>query len=289
MNLKIVGFFVLSLAVSVIAQAYVPSSKMILSRMVRQNMPKKGVGGLVIDQDVSLGTLLLHEHWIIENAETMKVTVTNAATTTPPFRLDILYRDGKRSLYDAQGQVKTASESSEFVEPYLYFRTSASLIANLQRAKILPPDFSKQMRPPVTDLETYKYTPEPYIQLERVGGLPAYALGAKATESKATAGLWIEQDEFTLRRLRWPSQAEMEITKSASYPAVGLKLPTERIIRWGDNVATLHVVSVKPLKEASTYLSTTGFVAAASEKVASQIPENTPQNDRLKEFYSRFR
>lgn len=270
---------------SVPAFALIPTSKTILSRATHQ----RGKGAYVVEQDVTIKTegepITLREKWTVVNAEVMRLSVSRKGATD--VRLESVYRSGKKTLVDTQGTPKVTPESSEFIEPYFYFRTSGSFQLALVRANILPKDFGREQRKIVptnandkSESATLMSINEPYVRLSRSGGVVDYALG-KVVDGENGTGVWIEQDLFNLRRIKFPSQAEVEAERYLTY-AEKFKFPKERTVKWGNYTANIRVVSVRPAtdQEAAKNLS-----LASGEETASRVPEIAG----LKEFYSRFR
>lgn len=269
-----------------VSQAFIPTSKTILSRATHQH----GKGAYIVEQDVTFRTegepIVVREKWTIVNAEVMRLSVSRKGGSD--IRFEAVYRSGKRTAVDTQGSPKSSANSSEFTEPYFYFRTPGSLQLALIRAKVLPADFGRQDRKLVpqnpkdkTDTAVLMSINEPYVRLSRTGGVVNYALGKAVEGEQGGPGAWFEQDAFTLRRIKFPSLAEVEAEHYLGY-ANQLRFPKERTFKWGTNIVSARVVSVRQAtdQEAAKNLS-----LAASEESALRIPEVAA----LKEFYSRFR
>ena len=101
--MKLFVFALTSLA-ALAANAYVPTSRTIVGRLVRND----GKGIYAIEQDVNFRTVgegvTLRERWVVENGETMRLTVITPTANAPqPVRIDFLYKDGRRMAPDFKG------------------------------------------------------------------------------------------------------------------------------------------------------------------------------------------
>lgn len=292
MQLNKFVFVFLILATSLIdslAYALIPTSKTILGRTTRQH----GKGAYIVEQDVTIKAegepITLRERWTIINAETMKVSVSRKVADD--VKLDLTYRGGKRTFTDAQGTTKSIATSSEFIEPYFYFRTLASFQAALIKSKIVPADFGQQPRKILpanpkdrSDSAVLVSVNEPYVRLSRTGGVVAYELG-KVTDSPAgNPGAWIESESFLLRKIKFPTLSEVQADQYQTF-ANQLRFPRERTIKWTSQsthyTATARVISIR----AATDSEATKNLSASAQDSISKVPEIPG----LKEFYSRFR
>src|SRR6476646_6697962 len=103
---------------SSISQAFIPTSKTILSRATHQH----GKGSYVVEQDVTLKAegepIVLREKWTIVNAEVMRLSVLRKGGAD--IRLECVYRAGKKTSVDSTGSPHVSANSPEFIEPYFY-------------------------------------------------------------------------------------------------------------------------------------------------------------------------
>lgn len=280
--------FVAVAIISCAGLAAIPSSKTIAARVARNN----GKGIYAIEQDVQFRTgtetSTVRERWIVENGETMRLWV--SSTSGAPARFDAVYRDGKRTAPDFSGGIHTSPISTEFTERYSHVRTSSDFLRTLVRASVLPQSFLKE-RPRFTLAREESSTKaelagEPLVRLGRSGGDVTYIFGEPtAVESnKNLPGVWIEQDAFVLRRIRFPSQAEMTADQYG-LQAGSIRFPNQRIVTWNDHTAVIRLISVKSVdaKTAASVLNPASITAP--EAKAAKLPDQV----QVKEFYSRFR
>ena len=271
------------------AGAYIPQSQSIVGRVAHNH----GKGGYIIEQEVQFRTssdpLVLRERWLVENGERMRLSVSapaaSAAKPSEPIRYEALYHDGKRLLTDVAGGtvIKASPVSPEFIEGFFHDRTSKSFINALIRSRIVPPSFVHE-RPRVTKIEQIRHFPEPQVRLGRTAGVIAWIFGEPSpVEGKANPEAWIEQDSFVLRRLRFPSDAEIAADRISAYPN-GLKFPRERTVTWDNNSVTIRVVSIKAAANAQLNKALEPNAFASASK-----PARLPDVAQVREFYSRFR
>jgi len=283
--MKLFVFALTSLA-TLAANAYVPSSRTIVGRVVRND----GKGIYAIEQDVNFRTVgegvTLRERWVVENGETMRLTVVTPSANAPqPVRIDFLYKDGRRMAPDFKGSVKTTGLPHEAIEPLFHARSSKGFFDAMSRAGLVPKEFPVAKAPFNINAKTQPPpTPEPWVRLGRTAGVVAYVFGepTPADSTKALPGVWIEQDAFLLRKLRFPSEAE--VTADRHSMQAGLHFPRTRVVTWGQNTAEIRVVSVKPLtaSQAASYLNPASF---QNDVKSARLPID----EQVKEFYSRFR
>lgn len=267
------------------AEAYIPSSRVISGRLAKNN----GKGAYVIEQEVQFRSLAepltLRERWIVENGEAMRLYVSTPKAATTPAKFDILYRDGKRTAPDLQGSLKTTHVGPEFIESFQHFRSGRGFLESLVRARILPGSFLRD-RPRITSEKNIKYQPEALVRLGRTGGVVTWVFGepTPVDSAKLSPEAWIEQDDFLLRKLRFPSQAEVTAENFEIAPG-NLRFPRERTVAWGENTVAIRLISLKPLATASANQLLAPSALTPADAKGARLPE-LPQ---VKEFYSRFR
>lgn len=267
------------------ADAYIPKRQSIASRVARGH----GKGAYVIEQDVQFRTgaepLILRERWTIENGERMRLSVTapQAAKGAEPIRFEVLYRDNKRLVTDIGTGVKTVPLAAEFLEGFFHERTGKVFLASLVRARIVPGSVMQEP-PKLQKIEQIKHNPDPNVRLGRTAGVVAWIFGEPSpVEGKLNAQAWVEQDAFNIRRIRFPSEAEVAADRISAY-SNGLRFPRERTVTWGNNQVTIRVVSVRAAVTANIARTLEPSVFTSSAK-----PGRLPELAQVREFYTRFR
>lgn len=272
------------LLIGQLASAYILPTRTILQKTTEH----AGSGIYAIEQEVQFSNgdenLLLKETWLIDG-EKMRLTVTGGKDLQNSFRIQFIYASGHRHSL-VNNQKKSERISDDFMEKYLNFRNPDALANSLVHLKILPPAALSKKAPGKTAAE-FKYEPESWVRLSRTGGVVNYAFGVATPVDQELnyPGLWIEQDEFVLRKIRLPNQAEMS-AQSYSQFARGLQYPRQRTIRWGNNSVNIRLISASARPAASANL-----LAPASLDTNTVVDglQSVPARNTVMEFYSRFR
>lgn len=268
----------------IFSSAYMMPTKIILQKTVGN----AGSGTYSIEQEVQFtsGTesVALKETWLIENDRTMRLLVTGTKELQAQIRMQFVFSGGQRfELVGGNRQSKKVSE--DFLEKYLNFRSLDQFAKTLAHLKLIPSNALVKKGHERTSAD-FKYTPESFVRYSRTSGSVAYAFGEPTPSDKESSnpGVWIEQDQFVVRKVRLPSQAEMSADNYAQF-ARGLNYPRQRTIRWDNNAATIRLLSVsaKPSNSAA-------FQASALDTATKLDGLNTLQSkEAILEFYSRFR
>jgi hypothetical protein len=265
------------------AFAYVPPTRMILQRTAENN----GSGTYAIEQEVQFtnaqDSFFVKETWLVENDHSMRLTVSGTKDLKDQLKMQYVYAGGLRWNLGAGRESRRVGE--DFLEKYFHFRSTDHLAMALIQAKILPPNaLAKKAMPKAVD--GFKYEPEDFVRLSRTGGVSNYAYGVpSAVDSTPNPGIWIEQDQFLIRKLRLPSQVEVTAENFNPY-ARGLNFPKVRTVRWGQNTVTIRLIGIsarpgtKPNQFQATSLDT---------PIKLDALNGLPAKDVVLDFYSRFR
>jgi hypothetical protein len=274
----------LSLCFPLVARAYILPAKVILQKTVEN----AGSGTYAVDQEVQFtnGTesISLKESWLIENDRTMRLTVTGTKDLQSQIRMQFIYTGGQRfELAGGSRQSKKVSE--DFLEKYLNFRSVDQFANSLVQLKLVPSNVLARKAAEKNSAD-FKYTPESFVRYSRTGGNIAYAFGepTPADKESANPGLWIEQDQFVVRKIKLPSQAEMSADNYSQF-AKGLNYPRQRTIRWGSNTASVRVISI------SARTSNNALFQASALDVPIKLDglNGLQSKETILDFYSRFR
>jgi hypothetical protein len=263
--------------------AYIPPTRMILQRTSENS----GSGTYAIEQEVQFSngqdSIFLKENWLVENDQAMKLTVTGTKDLKDQIKMQYVYAGGLRWNLGAGRESRRMTE--DFIEKYFHFRTTDHLATALMQIKVLPPgSLAKKSLPKTVD--GFKYEPEDFVRLSRTGGVVNYAYGQPSpVDSAANPGIWIEQDQFLIRKLRLPSQVEVTADNYNPY-ARSLNFPKTRTVRWGQNTVTIRLIgiSAKPGNVASQFQP-----SSLDSPIKLSGLENQPAKDVVLDFYSRFR
>lgn len=217
--------------------------------IIEKAVEAAGTGPLIVEQDVVLGegsqTITLKETWSIEGDDKMKVVVTSPQVKGAVFAA--VYRGGQRQIAQG-GQVSSGPGPTEPIEALHHFRSSQRMGALLIRMNLIP-ESAMTYRPTGVKSTQFVYKEEPFVRLARTNGIVAYALGSPSIgEEELSPGLWIEQDVFVVRKVRFPSGA---VVTADQYSIIGknTQFPKQREVRWNSNKALIQFknAQAKPL------------------------------------------
>jgi hypothetical protein len=265
------------------AFAYIPPARMILQRTAENS----GSGVYTIEQEVQFtngqDALFLKETWQVENDRVLKVTVSGTKDLKDQIKMQFLYNGGQRWTLNNGRTSQRISE--DFFEKYFHFRTADYFGNALIQAHILPPG-ALAKKPLPKNVENMKYEPESFVRLSRTGTVVNYAFGTPSPEEGAlNPGIWIEQDQFLVRKLRLPSQVEVTADNYNPY-ARGLNFPKTRVVRWGQNSVTMRLIGITAHKGPA---GNTFQAGALDTNLKLDGLAGQPAKDVVLEFYSRFR
>lgn len=283
MKKSIFGFALL--LIPLMSHGYIMPTRTILQK----TSENAGSGLYAIEQEVQFtngdDSLTVKETWLIENDRSMRLTVSGGKDLQNSFSLQFVYNGGQR-WSQSGGSRKSEKIPDEFLEKFLHFRSPEIFANHLAQLKIVPAN-SYQKRPLARSGTEVRYEPESWVRYSRTGGVVNYALGiATPTENDLNyPGLWIEQDQFIIRKLRLPSQVEMSANNYNQFSR-GLSFPRARTIRWGNHTVTIRTLSVSARPAAASNL----LQPASLDKASNWDGLGAlPAKDVVTEFYTRFR
>lgn len=269
---------------SSIASAWILPAKTIVQKTVENH----GQAPYIIEQIVSLQTgdqtIQLKETWNIEDGQTMLLKVQSLKDSPTVVSLQFLYRDGQRIQLQPNGKTTKAIEP-EFLELPFHVRTSESFAYFLKQIQVAP-DGILNNKPLPAKVADIKHTTEPFLRYSRSGGVVNYAFGEATAPDAETSkpGVWIEQDAFVIRKIRFPSGHSVTATDYQSY-AKGLLFPKKREVEWQDKKASIQVLSVETRKPAASLFKTSSLEITNDFNALNQQPVTSLVAD----FYTRFR
>lgn len=258
--------------------AHLPKTIFILGRVAQNN----GKGSYQIEQEVQFQTLgdpvVVKETWLIDSEGSMKLTVAGTKELKDTFKLQFVYGGGTRS-WQSGTQKNSKRLTEEFFERYFHVRSAESFANQMIQMKLITPAvFQKKVLKNVKDVDI---SSEPFVRLARSGGAVNYAFGplSAAEGSAQSPGLWIEQDQFVLRKIRFNSGAELSAERYSSYSR-GLDYPRKRVLQWENQTVNIQTLSVSPR-------SGGGFGNLEPSRMDGL--ENLSAKNMITEFYNRFR
>ncbi len=272
-NLILVFFTSLSLA-------YIIPTKVILQKTVDNH----GSGVYSIEQEVVFSingeNIPIKETWLIENDRTMRLT---AKGLQDQLNIQFIY-NGNTKYFLANQKMQT-SVPDELIEKIFQFRNYDSMAQYLFQKKIIP-QINLNANNTTLSGKSTEYIAEDYIRLTRMAGLVCYAIGARPeTPEQKNSGIWIEQDQFIIRKFRWPSGTEVMGNNYTEY-GKRFHFPKERILSWNGKQVTIKVINVNVRSGSYAQMFQVGSLDV---KTNLELLKDKPEYEVIKEFYSRFR
>lgn len=268
------------------AQAYIPPTRMILQRVVDNS----GSGTYVLEQEIQfmngLEPIHLKETWVIENERTMKLTVSGTKEYKDTVKLQFMYVGGQKWQLKNKSR-ENSKVPDEFFERYFHFRSLENMGQWLQGQGLIPSQALNIKHLNAKKVEDFKYDPENFVRLSRTDGVVTYAFGTPTPpqQKDPNPGLWIEQDQFLIRKFRWSTQAEISAENYGNFPR-NLSFPRTRYVRW-DN----HSVSIRLIQLSARPNVSGNFFQPSNLDINNTLEglSTTQIKGLVEEFYSRFR
>lgn len=282
---KIILPLLVILAAPLFASAYIMPTRTILQK----TSENAGSGIYAIEQELQFSngddTVTVKETWLIDSDRTMRLTVTGGKDLQNSFRLQFIY-NGNLKWSMVNNTRKNEKVPDDFLEKYLNFRNPEIFANTLAQNKIVP-NSAYAKKPLARAGNDIKYDPESWVRLSRTGGVVNYALGVPSPvdQEAGSPGIWIEQDQFVVRKLRLPSQVEMSANNYNQF-AKGLSYPRSRTVRWGNNTVTIRLISAAARPQAAVALFQP---ASLDNNLKWDGIESLPAKEVITEFYTRFR
>jgi hypothetical protein len=258
--------------------------------ILQKTAENSGNGIYAIEQEVQFtvgeSVLTVKENWLIENDRTMRLVVTGTKELQG-LRMQFIYGGGQKWFMQGSSR-KNEAIPGEFLEKFFNFRSSEIFANSLVNSKIIPSGaFNKKTLARVAPGGDFKHEPEAWVRYSRTGNVVNYAFGSPtpAEQQSNNPGLWIEQDQFVIRKLRLPSGVEVTADNYSQF-AKGLSYPRQRTIRWGNQTANIRLISA-----ATRPVSTVSMLQPSSIDASLKLEslEGKAAKGAIVEFYSRFR
>lgn len=274
----------LTLAWTVSAMAYIPEYSMIASRAADTH----GKGTYQIEQDVTIRkeaeAFTVRETWLVSGENALRVTIEGRGPLKGLVSGTILYGGSTRAFFDGGG-VKTQKLGDEWLEPLFHFRNSRYLRSRLVNLKVAPQESLRDRPPLPSDVEgkEIKYEPPSFVRLSRVGGSIAWAIGLDPALGDSPT-LWLEQDQFFLRKYKSLSQVILNAGDYAKFDD-GLFYPRSRSYQFSGFTVQVQTVKVQTVSRSSGRDKRFTTASLAAEKDILKLPDV----DGLRDFFLRFR
>jgi hypothetical protein len=265
------------------AHAYVPNSQFIFNRVAAQH----GKGIYLIEDEVTFkegpDTSVVKENWIVIDGGEMRL-----AASGDGVRLFRITKKGREFWVDDTSSERSMEIPQANVMRTLLTRNSTEEKKLFFNWGVLPPDVFREKKLP-KDIKDLHPESEPFVRLTRVGGVVAYTYGKPApVEGPPTPGVWIEQDQFNIRKLRAPDQSEIFLNDYGSY-SKGLVFPKSQVMNFDTHTASVRVTRVSSIELSNDNKRQFDLTWLRGRPDVRTSWPNSPLAPVIQEFYRRFR
>lgn len=272
-----------TLLTACVSFAYIPEYSLITSHAADQH----GKGSYLVEQEVTLKkdgeALTVKETWMVINEIYMRVTLEGRGALKGLVQGSMIYEGAQRFFIDPKNPpTRVQRLGDDWLEPLFYFRSSKFLRNRLVTLKVAPAESLKD-RPSLPAEGEIKYAPPSYIRLSRVGGTTAWEIG-QPPATGVHPELWIEQDQFVIRKYRAGDQVLLRANDYNKYDD-GFYFPRQRIYNFGNYTVEVNTLQVKSLGK----LRSDDLRFKPAKLTAAKDGLKLPEADGLREFYQRFR
>ncbi len=256
--------------------AYIPHADFIIEQVAK----KHGNGHYEIKLEVTLQKgdrqSLVHETWSIDSGDRLRLIA-----RSDDFYLERLYIGDNYYFKNPNGKTMKAKVSDEFLETWFLERSKSRLRKDILKTQLAT---REALRWDPTKVKDSAATEKP-IRLSRSRGIITYALGVPTPvgQTQLNPGIWIEQDKFVIRKIRFPTLSEVTADEYGDY-SKGMLFPKTRLVSWGAQTVPIRVVSVN-WKSGKSRVSFESFQKTAKPSKSQE----SYLSDFVAEFYGKFR
>lgn len=267
-----------------LSQAYIPSSKMILDKVVENYLKTP----LYVEQEVHLtssqSSVFLKEQWLFESENSVRVIVRGEKDLQDLIHFQINISDNQRSS-SLFGALQTSKLSHPLFEKVFFIKNADNLKRFLIQQEIVGNDiFNSQNFKKIPGNNGFQHQAEPFLRLGRVSGIVSYILGPASRDEKATPGFWIEQDLFNILKIRNSQGEEFRTEKLVSFSR-GARWSKEMQFSWGSPQSTAQIQATTVKLADANHRQ---LFQKRTERRSLEF-EKHPGKHLIEEFYSRFR
>lgn len=264
------------------SRAYIPSIAMILSRVAANH----GKGSYLIQNEVhfksEVGNITLLEKWVVADGRVVRLDVTGGPGAGPVKIVQYFQKEKKSYFHESRGVVAEDYLPGS-MENLIFVQSGDQLIQQMKNMGLLPGQYQKRQKT-YKARDGYYFVEEKEVQLGRMLGSVVYLFQPSIAQKgdELLPSLWVEQDQFHIRKARWNDGAEANFDQYTKF-AEGLWIPKVRTVKWSQGSAEIVITRVTPLvgdqKQKATLL----------EPLTVERKRVEPIQEMIREFYSRFR
>lgn len=236
-----------------------------LDLILEKNVATSGNQIFAVEQDVFLKEgireVVIHESWQIEGDKNLRLTATGLGELKDVIKIVAIYNGKTRTSVIGKNRV-THPAPADFFEKFLSVRSLHSFKNYL------------------ADLSV-----DPTVRLSRADGSIAFAVGLPSPIGALKSQMWFQQDNFQVRKIRFPSEAEVTFSDFAEV-SPKLIYPKLKKIEWSGKTATIKVKSIVD----KTKIPISNFYPQNVETPSELLVSNKNTLGALiEDFYTRFR
>jgi hypothetical protein len=275
-------FFVLQ------ARAYIPSSGMIVDRVVENSLKAP----LYVEQEVTIGSgavsITVKEQWLFENENSFRLIVRGEKDLKDQIVFQSLYSDIQKTS-SLSGLLQTTKLPRALLEKVLFIKTSDALKKFLVQQGIVTDEIYRSHNFKKGSGNTgFQYLPESFLRLGRLAGGVSYVFGPNSKADVIAPGFWVEQDYFNILKIRNSNGDEMRLVKPTTFSR-GAKWPKE--ITYTSNGS-----NGAPQIQAQVLVTNVRLAEALQKQIFQKHVDKRALNfdqhsgkSLLEDFYQRFR
>ncbi len=261
--------------------SYIPHSHFIL----KKSSDTHGKGIYQVLQEVIFQTAddraVIQETWWVTGGNHMYLEAKGPQTI-----YTALYEEQSRYAIQPTGKITASKVGSDFFEGFFHFRNVNEFARAILRSGITTSEILSPQRR-FGQLKDVDYKPQSFLRLARTNGTIAYAFGQTVTgDSSNVPSLWIEQDTFRVRRLRFKSGNEVMADDYEGY-SNGLEFPRTRIINTNGTKVTIRTLSINAIKNSKSFKEMLNTRAKQDTQGNTFI--KTALGENIKKFYQDLR
>lgn len=253
------------LAFSVLSASTAWTFVLPLDFVVQKNVTKTGRTSISIDQEVTFkvgkDSLKTQETWQIEGDRNLKVSAVGLEPYKENIKVNSLFNSKQKTQVVGKNKIQT-QVGNDFYQRLLFIRSTDSFMQYLRELGI-----SEKVR------------------LSRADGRVCIAIGESSLGEDKSPQIWIDQDDFLIRKIRMPSGTEINLSDYVKV-SEDFWIAKTQVIKWGGATATIKVktFSTKNVGSIQQFYPQT-FEAPTT----LSFNESGSVSQVVEDFYKRFR
>lgn len=236
-----------------------------LDFVIKKNVAKTGRTSVAIEQEVTFkvgnDSLKTLENWVIEGDRNLKVSAVGLEPYKENIKVNSLFNSKQKT--QVVGKSKSQSQvSNDFFQRLMFIRSTDSFLQYLRELGI-----------------------SDKVRLSRADGRVCVAIGEPSQGENKSPQVWIDQDEFLIRKIRMPSGTEITFS---DYVKAGedFWIAKTQTIKWGGATATVKIKNFSTKNVGSLQQF---YPQNFEQNTQLAFTESSPITQVVEDFYKRFR